>query len=156
VTRRLCETSAVSVEQVPITFRSRLQRPWDWYIDLGFGAWLLALGVLTATCLVIAVLVGHGDTKNTACGDAEKYVALIDSYDGKTLTAPQVARLRVGATHLQAASAEAVGAPKRVLAEAAGVASLAREGRRFDGRFVPGRFASVCEFGGGGDSFSRP
>lgn len=146
----------MSAEQVPITFRSRLRRPWDWYTDLGFGAWLLALGVLAVTCLVIAVLVGHGDTKNTACGDAQKYLALIERYDGKTLTTPQVARLRLGATHLQAASAEAVGAPKRVLAEAAGVASMARQGRRFDAGFVPGRFASVCEFGGGGGTFSRP
>jgi hypothetical protein len=137
----------VSEEQIPTTFRSRLRRCWDWYTDLGLAAWLLGLGVLMVVFVVIAVLVGHGHTRNTACGDSQKYVTLIDSYNGRTLTAAQVARLHLGATHLQAASAEAVGATKRVLAEAAGVADRARDGRRFDAASVSGRFDSVCKFG---------
>jgi hypothetical protein len=38
--------------------RSRGQRIRDWYTDLGIGAWLLAGGLLAATALVFAVIMG--------------------------------------------------------------------------------------------------
>lgn len=135
-------------QQATISERTRLQRGWDWYTSLGLGAWLLAGGSLVVAGLVIAVVVGHGDTPSSACDDGAPYVALINRYDGDSLTSHQAARLRSATPHLQAASDSAVGTPRSVLAEAARIAASARAGQQFDAGAVDGRFRSVCDFSG--------
>lgn len=135
-------------QTLSISARSRLQRLWDWYTDLGFGAWLLAGGLLAATVLVIGVIVSHGAAPNATCDRARPYVSLIDKYDGLPLTPRQAAQLHHASTRLQAASDGAVGEPQRVLAGAARTAGSARAGRQFDAGFASGRFQSVCDFSG--------
>lgn len=129
---------------------SRLRLGWDWYTDLGFGAWVIGVVVVLALGLGIAVLVGHGESRDTSCSDASSYASLMARYDDTRLTAPQAARLQKAVAPLQAASESANGQTRRVLAEMAQVAGTATAGQTFDAGFAPGRFQSVCDYSGQG------
>jgi hypothetical protein len=140
----------MSVQRTPIRERNRWQRAWDWYTDFWFRTFLVTAGALVAIGVVIALVVGHGETTNTSCKDAQPYVSLLDSLDGHRLTGHDVARLHAAAPHLQKASDDAVGSAKPVIAQAAQLAASAQIGQRLDSRAVSGRYDDVCDFSGGG------
>jgi hypothetical protein len=131
--------------------RSRWKLAWDWYASLGFGTWLLTAGILAGAALVVAVVVGHGSSPNTACRDSATSVTVINRYDGHRLTAHGAAELHRAGDRLESASRSAIGATKSVLAEAAQVAGSAKAGQRFDAGPVGGRYDGVCNFAGGGE-----
>ena len=119
---------------------------WDWYTDLGFGAWVLTGGVLVALAFVTSVVVGHGDKPDSSCQAAQPYESLIDQYDGRLLTGLQASRLHAASAHLQSAADSTVGHKKQVLTEAAQVAGAAQAGSTFDPGFTFGRFTDGCDF----------
>jgi len=123
-----------------------VRRAWEWFTDLGFGAWVLGGAVLLGLALVVALVAGRGDTRDTSCADAQRSETLIDRYDGQRLTARQAMRLHEAATHLRAVADRTHGTPQQVLRQAAQVAGSARAGRVFDAGFSYGRFQSVCDY----------
>jgi hypothetical protein len=131
---------------LPRRIASRLRLVWDWYTDLGFGGWVLSGGVLVAIAFGVSLTVGHGESTDTACDDAQPYVQVINQYDGKVLNPHQAALLQNAATQLQADADDAVGHKKQVLAYAAQIAGAASSGAEFDGAFAYGRFQDACDF----------
>ena len=124
---------------------------WDWFTDLGTGAWVLGLGVIVGCALLVAVIQGRSGPEQSACQQARPYVDTISQLDrGKPLTQVQARQLHNASSQLTALTRTAFGANRRAIVDAAGLAASAQAGRPFAVGNTVGEFDGACprEFGG--------
>jgi hypothetical protein len=128
-----------------------LQRAWDWFSDLGVGAWLLGVGVLVASGLLVAIIQGRSGPDPVACDQAQPYVDTITrmAHSGH-LTSVQVGRLQDASARLTAFAPTAHGDDRRAITDAARVAGTAQAGRRLQVDTVLIEFEAACSRGGSG------
>jgi hypothetical protein len=121
---------------------------WDWFTDLGAGAWILGLGVLVGGALLVAVIQGRSGPEQTACQQARPYVDTISQMDrGKPLTQVQAQQLHNASSQLTALAPTGFGSNKHAINDAARVAGGAGAGQPFSAGNTIDEFQSACPIG---------
>ena len=124
-------------------------RFWDWFTDLGVGAWVVGLGVLAGAGLLVAVIQGRGGPEQSACHEARPYVDAVSSaVSGRPLAQAQAQNVRNAATQLDALSSTAVSPDdRRAIAAVAQVAGAAQAGQALDAEQAITEFEGACPTG---------
>jgi hypothetical protein len=124
-------------------------RFWDWFTDLGSGAWALGLSVLVGGALLVAVIQGRGGPEQSACHQARPYVDTVQSAtSGQVLTQAQAQNVRNAATQLGALTSSAVSDDdRRAIARIARVAGGAQPGQSLDAVQAVTEFDAACPRG---------
>ena len=118
---------------------------WDWFTDLGAGAWILGLGVLVGGALLVAVIQGRSGPEQSACQQATPYVDTIRRLDGgKPLTQVEAQQLHNASSQLTALTGTAFGDNKQAITDAARLAASAQAGRPFSVGSTVGEFDGAC------------
>jgi hypothetical protein len=121
---------------------------WDWFTDLGAGAWVLGLGVLVGGALLVAVIQGRSGPEQTACQQARPYVETISQMDlGRPLTLVQAQRLHNASSQLTALARTGFGANKHAITDAARISGGAQAGQPFSAGDTIDEFQSACPNG---------
>ncbi len=121
---------------------------WDWFTDLGTGAWILGLGVLVGGALLVAVIQGRSGPEQSACQKAAPYVVTISKMDlGRPLTQVQAQQLHNASSQLSALAPTGFGSNKQAITDAARLAGGAQAGQPFSAGNTIGEFQSACPNG---------
>ncbi len=116
---------------------------WDWYADLGQGAWLLTLGVLAVGALVLALVIGHGGTNG--CDLAARPVSVVELYDGnRSLPGNGADQLYLVARNFDHLAAETTGPERTAVTDFAHVARTAKQGKLFDAEAALSEYQNAC------------
>jgi hypothetical protein len=121
---------------------------WDWFTDLGAGAWILGLGVLVGGALLVAVVQGRGGPEKSACQQARPSVETISRMDvGRPLTQTQAQQLHNASSQLTALVGTATGGSKHAIGDAAALAGSAQAGQPFSAGNTVDEFDGACPTG---------
>jgi hypothetical protein len=131
-----------------------MAQAWDWFTDLGQGAWMLGIGGAVVVALAVAVIHGRHDPGGSPCSLAQPYVSQMRTLSEERhhrLDEGDITWLRNASTRLQAIDGQAFGDDVAPIREAAQIAAAARPGRHLDTGAMTARFDSACGNGGGGN-----
>ena len=123
--------------------RSTVISAWDWFTDLGQGAWLLGLGVLIIGGLAVALVMGRGS--ESSCDQAVTPVHDIQLHDGNQSLQPDAAQqLHQDATTLDHLVTETTGDQRTAMQALASVAHHARVNQAFHAHAALDDYHSAC------------
>jgi hypothetical protein len=129
--------------RVATTSRASAVSVWDWLSDLGQGAWVLVLGCLALVCVLVAIVIGRGDT--SPCDKAVSLVQDVRLYDGSVaLTSEGANALHSDATQLDHLADKATGGSRDALTALADDARQARTDQPFDAGDSLAAYRSAC------------
>jgi hypothetical protein len=136
-------------EVVPLSTRAALATrtaavsAWEWFTDLGVGAWLLGGGVVAVLVLVIAVIQGRSGSQVSPCDRASSYVVTMESSRHR-LSTRKAAAMRRLAPPLNALAKQAFGDDPGALRALAQVAAGAQAGHPLNAQTVVDRYHTAC------------
>jgi hypothetical protein len=136
-------------EVVPLSTRAALATrtaavsAWEWFTDLGVGAWLLGGGVVAVLILVLAVIQGRSGPQPSPCDRASSYVVTMENSHHR-LSPGKAAAMRRLAPRLNALAQQAFGDDPGALHALAQVAAGAQAGHPLDAQAVVGRYDAAC------------
>jgi hypothetical protein len=123
--------------------RSTVVSSWDWFTDLGQGAWLLGFGVLIVGCLVVAIVMGRGS--ESSCDQAVTPVHDIQLHDSNQSLQPDAAhQLHQDATTLDQLVTETTGDQRKAMQALASAAHHARVNQAFHAHAALDAYHSAC------------
>jgi hypothetical protein len=127
-----------------------LDQAWQWFTDLGQGAWLLALSVVVVAAIGLAVVEGRNDPGGTPCSQAEPYVmrmeGLTSSRHHPRLDDADMAWLHNASARLTAISGRAFGDDVAAIELAARTAAQAQPGKRMNAGTMATKFDAACGY----------
>ena len=120
-----------------------MRSAWNWFSDLGQGAWLLTLSVLVVAGIALAVVEGRDGA--CTCDQALHQVDRVRLYDGNTsLMDGAQHELRLAATQLDLLAGEATGAQRQALQALAEDARSARANQPFHAKSQLAALHDAC------------
>lgn len=116
---------------------------WNWFSDLGQGAWLLTISVLVVAGIALAVVEGRGGA--STCDRALRQANQVRLYDGNTsLLDGAQHELHLAATQLDLLAGEATGAQRQALQALAEDARSARTNQPFHAKSQLAALHDAC------------
>jgi hypothetical protein len=126
---------------------TRIGGGWDWFTDLGQGAWMLGVGGVLVVALAVAVIQGRHDPGGSPCSLAQPYVSQMRTLSEERhhlLDDGDITWLRNASARLTAIDGQAFGDDAAPIEEAAQLATAARAGRHLDAGAMTARFDTAC------------
>ena len=120
-----------------------MRSAWNWFSDLGQGAWLLTISVLVVAGIALAVVEGRGGA--STCDRALRQANQVRLYDGNTsLLDGARHELHLAATQLDLLAGEATGAQRQALQALAEDARSARANQPFHAKSQLAALHDAC------------